>query len=357
MLSELTDNPLRRGMQLEALGFFGAAIEAYQAAMARGDGDFQDAAYLLRKLIRRQLRPQHAGEPWTLVTFTELKPVQLATMLHPDAWVNFLLGLPLTNVVTVDRLTTIPAKVVLNAPPSVPEDVVISVLQRLFFEGVSTVLQTGDEWFGASPRFLHEASRYSDLTLQFLYSVHYQDLAKTVCVPCGWLGHEFPNLGSSWRIKTASERKYLWSFAGDINKSTRKDMIAAMRKHEGGFEHITGGWMTDAALGTREYRAILEDSVFVPSPPGWTCLDTCRVWEGLEAGCIPIVERRDLDYFTEICGPHPMPTVKEWSEVDAVFSAYDNPRRVEALRRECSDWWQDYKYRLRDRVAGMVAGL
>ena len=357
MLKELNDDPLRRGMQLEALGFFGAAVEAYQAAIARADGAAEDAAYLLRKLIRRQLRPEIAGQPWTLVTFADLTPEDRANMLSPDYWINFLLGLPLAEAVTVGNLSAVPAKVVLNAAPNVSEDDVIAVLRRLYFEGVSTVFTFGDEWFGQSLRFLTEASRYSDLVLNTCHSVHCHDLTRTLCVPIGWMGREFPHLGSPWRIKAASERKYFWAFVGDINKSTRPDMIAAMRKYDGGFEHITGGWMTDAALGQRDYRAILEDSVFVPCPAGWANLDSFRTWETLEAGGIPIVERRDLDYFTEMCGPHPMPTVRHWSEVDAIFAAYDNPRRVEALRQECYTWWQDFKFRLRDRVSSMVVGL
>lgn len=59
-----------------------------------------------------------------------------------------------------------------------------------------------------------------------------------------------------------------------------------------------------------QQRAML-DSIFSPCPQGNVLLETPRVYEALQCGSIPIVERRlTLDYYKQLLGPHPLPTVR-----------------------------------------------
>lgn len=154
--------------------------------------------------------------------------------------------------------------------------------------------------------------------------------------------------------KSAGARKYMWSFAGDPDKSTRAEMIAAMEKIAGGYIHRTSGFGAADSLSTDAYRALMDDTVFVPCPVGWMALETFRAYEALEAGCIPIVERRQgLDYYTELLGPHPIPTVTSWDEA-ACLIARLKADDVETLRSQCWSWWQDYKSKLGPEMRAFV---
>ena len=143
--------------------------------------------------------------------------------------------------------------------------------------------------------------------------------------------------------KSAGARKYLWSFAGDAKKSTRAEMLKAMKGVADGYTHLTEGFGSADALATPAYRALLDESVFVPSPCGWSNLESFRTYEALEAGCIPIVETRPgFDYYTALLGANPIPAFASWDKA-AAFMKKLSMEETEALRVRCAAWWQERK--------------
>jgi hypothetical protein len=101
---------------------------------------------------------------------------------------------------------------------------------------------------------------------------------------------------------------------------------------------------------------LLSETIFAPCPAGAENLDSFRVCEALEAGCIPIVERRPFyDYFRHLLGDHPMLTVTDWSEAPGLIAGLRKDRgALDRRRLACARWWQDYKTSLvvtvRDRI-------
>jgi hypothetical protein len=93
-------------------------------------------------------------------------------------------------------------------------------------------------------------------------------------------------------------------------------MLSAMSSVEGGHVHGTSALnprsltpeqreAADAPLNIEDYAQLLSETIFAPCPAGWENLDSFRVCEALEAGCIPIVERRPFyDYFRHLFGDH-----------------------------------------------------
>ena len=133
-------------------------------------------------------------------------------------------------------------------------------------------------------------------------------------------------------------------------------MLNAMRTVDGGTAHLTEGFNSADALPIGAYRALLDDSVLVPCPGGWSNLDTFRVYEALEAGCIPIVEKRPgFDYFTRLLGPHPMPTVDSWPEAAARVQHLKSSDGLEVLRTTCAEWWAARKLALAQDTARFIA--
>jgi hypothetical protein len=151
----------------------------------------------------------------------------------------------------------------------------------------------------------------------------------------------------------SSRRKYIWAFVGERWDSNRNDMFAAMSNVPNGKIYVANhhGPRLDPIDMSRIYR----DAVFIPGPHGWWVIDSFRVTEALEAGCIPIIEKSD--YWAEIHGADlPFLQINTWSQAPArVQSLMSNPEEVESLRLKCHAWWSRRKDLITQGVEALVA--
>ncbi|HWA96678.1 MAG TPA: hypothetical protein VG844_18925 [Terracidiphilus sp.] len=157
-------------------------------------------------------------------------------------------------------------------------------------------------------------------------------------------------------LPEASSRKYLWSFLGQARKSSRPEMAKAFQHLDNGFSLITD--QKDVkSLGKDGYYQVLRDSAFVPCPMGNVHLESFRVYESIECGAIPIIEKRwSLDYYRSLLGDHPLPTFTSWDRAAEFASAmHHDPAALNSLQTKCVQWWSEKKQSLRDRVAAFVA--
>lgn len=77
-------------------------------------------------------------------------------------------------------------------------------------------------------------------------------------------------------------------------------------------------------------------------------LESFRVCEALEAGAVPIVERRRrYDYFGLLFGTYPFHSVEKWSEAPAVVARFCRGAALLGLHEETRSWWREYKAQLR----------
>jgi len=196
------------------------------------------------------------------------------------------------------------------------------------------------------------AYRYCDAVIRNYHSELLADDARIHFIP---LGYRAGLVRDKQGQKSAHQRTYLWSFAGDAKKLTRAEMLTAMAPLSGGFQHLTTGFNAADALSVDAYRDLLDETIVVPCPGGWSNLETFRVYEALEAGCIPIVERRPgFDYFTTLLGPHPMPTILNWPEAAELVSRLKTSQGLETLRSACAAWWAAAKPKLAEGVQAFV---
>lgn len=156
-------------------------------------------------------------------------------------------------------------------------------------------------------------------------------------------------------VQPSTARQYVWSFLGQVNKSSRPEMAYALARVEPHLLFATDGvpgvvmWNRGAS-GPRRYSraesaAILEDSVFAPCPMGNANMECYRVYEALECGTIPILEKRfRFDYFRNLWGDHPAPAFSSWKEAGRWISdMLKRPEEIDLLQRRCMEWWKDYK--------------
>jgi len=160
----------------------------------------------------------------------------------------------------------------------------------------------------------------------------------------------------SRQVKAAQNREYVWSFAGQLTqKPTRQAMIRSMKRISKYHLHEIFKWADPKSLPVDAYQALLLNTIFVPCPTGWCNLDSFRVYEALECGCIPIVEKKPLDYFSLYFGKHPFLVVDSWDQAPGFINALlANPAQLESYRMVCHQWWLDYKEKSRAEFATVI---
>jgi hypothetical protein len=175
--------------------------------------------------------------------------------------------------------------------------------------------------------------------------------AAVMVLPLGYSNGTSPRV----RPKPAAERQYLWSFAGEAARSSRPEMVAALDGVSPHFCCATDKKRT-TTLTPEAYRALLEDTVFSPCPMGRLNLECFRLYEALECGAIPIVERRaTLDYFTNLLGPNPVMEIRSWIDArDKIRSLAADPPRLNHLQQQISSWWNLHKQTAKNSVSQFV---
>jgi hypothetical protein len=133
-------------------------------------------------------------------------------------------------------------------------------------------------------------------------------------------------------------------------------MIQNMRKIPKYYIHETFDFNAPDALSAANYRDLLLESIFVPCPRGWWNLDSFRLSEALECGCIPIVENAPFDYFSRLFGEsYPFPSLTSWNELTRIIRPLlAQPERLEKLRQDCYTWWINYKAKEKEHIAKLV---
>ena len=182
-------------------------------------------------------------------------------------------------------------------------------------------------------------------------------------MPLGY-SNSMAHIGHS--IERATKRKYLWSFIGQAGKSSRPDVAKALSIVEPHFmfstTEVPGMTIHNVVDGKprrfphAEFTQILFDSTFAPCPMGNANLECFRVYESLECGSIPIVEKRmTLDYFHQLLGDHPMPTVRSWRAARSlIHKLLRNPDDIDRLQEQCIAWWADFKLKHTERIAAFL---
>jgi hypothetical protein len=138
-------------------------------------------------------------------------------------------------------------------------------------------------------------------------------------------------------------------FAGQVNHDRREQCVEAARALEPNYScHITE---TDAfgkeTVPHPEYLNLLAHSKIVLCPSGIETPDTFRLYEALEAGCLPIVDafasrNQDWGFWNYLFkGEVPFPIIPYWSDLPALLPELlrDYPHNA----NRASAWWQSIK--------------
>jgi hypothetical protein len=212
------------------------------------------------------------------------------------------------------------------------------------------LLHTSDEWFSGG----YALYRHFDAVIRnFATGLASHEGIWTI--PEGYTN----GTRTGGRLRPVTERRYAWSFTGEI-KASRIEMASAFAGLEPHFLTGTTSIYKEGGqkLSKAEFDDVLENTIFSPCPMGNVILETWRFYESLERGCIPIIETRSLlDYFTRLLGPHPIPSFRSWRA--ARRYAQDALLDKSALldkQLEVRDWWTVKKQVVRQQVREAATG-
>lgn len=181
-------------------------------------------------------------------------------------------------------------------------------------------------------------------------------------IPVGYL----PGSRVEGECRIATQRKYVWSFLGEVNKTTRPECVRSLIRITPNLWHATDGWkpnrtksLPNTTRSSAEYYSVLRESAFVPCPMGNVSQEAHRIYEALEVGAIPILERRlTMDAHRKVLGSHPIPTFYRWSDAAAyVVKMWQSPAELDQLQVRCISWWTEYKLQLSRDIGAFLSRL
>lgn len=138
-------------------------------------------------------------------------------------------------------------------------------------------------------------------------------------------------------------------FAGQVTHPRREAcMAAASRLPVAKVLLGTEGFLQ--GMARPDYLATMAQSKIVLCPSGPATPDSFRLYEALEAGCVPIADATcpacsTPDYWSLVCPGAPFPVIDDWADLPKYVDAElaDWPRNSNRLFA----WWQQYKRNLR----------
>jgi hypothetical protein len=95
---------------------------------------------------------------------------------------------------------------------------------------------------------------------------------------------------------------------------------------------------------------------FAPCPAGNVCIETCRPYEALHFGAIPLLPKRRLaDPYADVLGKHPLPAFDDWSAARRfVERQLKQPAAMDALQAECLAWWKAEQAAIATRLEAFI---
>jgi hypothetical protein len=148
------------------------------------------------------------------------------------------------------------------------------------------------------------------------------------------------------RINDCDPTKYNGVFIGQP-KRDRNEVIDILTKETNNFIHLTNSWNCPTSLNQQEVIEIYKQTKFAPCPMGWQHVDSFRIMEALEWGCIPILKKyQNKNTYIETFGKNPIPIVENWSELSSILESQNYCE----LKYEVMTWYNLFKEELSNKI-------
>ncbi len=165
--------------------------------------------------------------------------------------------------------------------------------------------------------------------------------------------HGYPNDCMEMVAKHRSdEKKYDWVFAGQVTHYRRQECAAVLRKMPRGVLVESNGF--GKGIDHDNYFDYMCRARVVPCPSGPETPESYRVYEAIEAGAVPIVDRTSpkggLGYWTKVFGKDcPLIEIEDWNNFPAVLNTV--LVNWQLIQPEVYQWWYSWKMNFRTWLA------
>lgn len=164
-----------------------------------------------------------------------------------------------------------------------------------------------------------------------------------------------PNRFKDYQINLKPEKKWLWSFVGQVQNPFRQQCVNTLKKLPDGLlqEVEFFGGNGQNAVQYQDYLDIMCQSKYVICPAGSMSVDSFRLYEAMECGAIPITDARsprdskDFNYWNEVYPRHKVISVNFWDE-QAMKAILQMPND--------NNWWFQYKTELEQKLIAIANG-
>jgi len=158
------------------------------------------------------------------------------------------------------------------------------------------------------------------------------------------------------------ERIYDVTFIGQVNHDRREQCVEALKALPvDDYAHnflVETSRFGEEKLDQQAYMTTLAQSKIVLCPSGVESPDTFRLYEALEAGCVPIVDafatrNQDWGFWNYLFkGDYPFPVISYWDKLPDLLP--ELLKNYPENANKCFSWWQnkkrEIKYKLIDDV-------
>lgn len=153
-----------------------------------------------------------------------------------------------------------------------------------------------------------------------------------------------------------ADKDVAWAFAGQATHPRRIQAVNGLRRLSARVDgELLPTKSFTAGLDRGQYLDLLRRTKVAPCPSGPKTADSMRLYEALEAGCLPIVdtgpEGGSLGYWEMLYGPdHPLIVTHDWGSVGGIVEAEISKQRWPRNANLVSSWWMAQKRRMARRM-------
>lgn len=219
-----------------------------------------------------------------------------------------------------------------------PPNKLISLLKKSKDEEKKIIL------FHLSNENLKHNFEYYSLS-KFVFRNYYDPRIKLDNVKTIPLGYKGKISNRNLDFLKYEDKKHSIFFYGQT-KSDRIELIDIINKVNNSYVFITNNWNDTNSLSIDEVTDIISNTLIVPCPMGNINPDSFRICEVLESGSIPMIKKyQGYDYFINIFGENPIPSVSSWTEIiDIYHSILENPNEYLS---KINLWYYEFKKKLK----------